>query len=147
MGSVADILNQKQGQRLQCTHPNETVLAATQKMNEHSIGALLVIDDSESLVGIFTERDVLRRVVALERIPSSVAVGEVMTKDVACCKPDTSTDEASSIFRQYRIRHLPVVDDKGTVQGLISIGDLNAHHTSHQEVTIHYLHEYLHGRT
>ena len=147
MGSVADILNQKQGQSLQCTHPNESVLAATQKMNEHSIGALLVIDDSGSLVGIFTERDVLRRVVAVERAPSAVQVSEVMTSDVAFCKRDTSIDEARGIFRQYRIRHLPVVDDSGTVQGLISIGDLNAHHTNHQEVTIHYLHEYLHGRT
>lgn len=147
MGSVADILNQKQGQRLQWTHPNETVLAATQQMNEHSIGALLVIDDNENLVGIFTERDVLRRVVAVERTPSTVTVGEVMTSNVACCRPETSTEDARSIFRQYRIRHLPVVNDRGAVQGLISIGDLNAHHTNHQEVTIHYLHEYLHGRT
>jgi CBS domain-containing protein len=147
MGSVADILNQKQGHHLQCIHPNDTVLAATQKMNEHHIGALLVIDGSETLVGIFTERDVLRRVVAVERTPSAVAVGEVMTSEVACCRPDTSTDEARSIFRQHRIRHLPVVDNSGTVQGLISIGDLNAHHTNHQEVTIHYLQEYLHGRT
>ena len=70
-----------------------------------------------------------------------------MTTEVACCNPETSTDEARSIFRQYRIRHLPVVDENGKVQGLISIGDLNAHHSNHQEVTIHFLHEYLHGRT
>lgn len=147
MGSVADILNQKQEKSLQSTHPNETVLAATQKMNEYSIGALLVIADGGSLVGIFTERDVLRRIVAAERTPSTVPVGEVMTSEVACCKPETSIDDARNIFRQNRIRHLPVVDDNGTVQGLISIGDLNAHHTNHQEVTIHYLNEYLHGRT
>ena len=147
MGSVTDILNQKQRHSLQATHPHETVLSATQKMNEHSIGALLVIDDDENLVGIFTERDVLRRVVAVERAPSRVQVGEVMTREVACCRPDTSIEDARSIFRQYRIRHLPVVDESGTVQGLISIGDLNAWHSNHQEVTIHFLHEYMLGRT
>jgi CBS domain-containing protein len=146
MGSVADILNQKQGHRLQWTHPSETVLDATQKMNDHGIGALLVIDESGSLVGIFTERDVLRRVVAAELPPASVPVSEVMTCEVACCRPDTSIDDARNIFRQRRIRHLPVVDDDGSVQGLISIGDLNAHHTNYQEVTIHYLHEYMNGR-
>jgi len=147
MGSVTDILNQKRQNSVQSTHPRETVLAATQKMNEHSIGALLVVDDEENLVGIFTERDVLRRVVAAEHAPSTIQVGDVMTTEVACCNPRTSTDEARSIFRQYRIRHLPVVDENGKVQGLISIGDLNAHHSNHQEVTIHFLHEYLHGRT
>ncbi|MBC7965388.1 MAG: CBS domain-containing protein [Fuerstia sp.] len=147
MGNVTDILNQKQRHSLQSTHPHETVLSATQKMNQHSIGALLVIDDDGNLVGIFTERDVLRRVVAAEKAPSRVRVGEVMTAEVACCRPETSIDDARSIFRQHRIRHLPVVDEGGTVQGLISIGDLNAHHSNHQEVTIHFLHEYMHGRT
>ncbi len=147
MGSVADILAQKQGHALQTTRPDETVLSATQKMNDHSIGALLVVDDQDSLVGIFTERDVLRRIVAAERAPASVMVSEVMTTEVAYCKSDTSVDDARSIFRQFRIRHLPVLDSEGKVHGLISIGDLNAHHTNHQEVTIHFLHEYLHGRT
>ena len=147
MGTVADVLSQKQGNRLQWTSPDATVLAATQQMNEHGIGALLVMDDQKRLVGIFTERDVLRRVVAVELAPSAVTVAKVMTTEVACCTPDTTIDDAGSIFRQYRIRHLPVVDGNGDVQGLISIGDLNAHHTNHQAVTIHYLHEYLHGRT
>lgn len=147
MGSVAEILSQKRGASLQWILPDETVLAATQQMNEHGIGALLVVDRDENLIGIFTERDVLRRVIAAELVPATVQVGEVMTCDVACCTPETSIDEASSIFRQHRIRHMPVVNEDGEVQGIISIGDLNAHHANHQEVTIHYLHEYLHGRT
>lgn len=147
MGNVAELLSQKQGNRLQWTRADATVLAATQQMNEHGIGALLVFDEQKSLIGIFTERDVLRRVVAAERVPSAVRVGDVMTSEVACCTPTTSIDEARNIFRQHRIRHLPVINDSGAVQGLISIGDLNAHDTNHKEVTIHYLHEYLHGRT
>ncbi len=146
MGTVADILRQKSGQRLLSILPSESVLTATQLMNEHSVGALLVMDRDDSLVGIFTERDVLRRVVAMEVAPSSVAVGDVMTTEVACCTPDTTIDDARSVLRQYRIRHLPVITDDGEVEGLISIGDLNAYHSNYQEVTIHYLHEYMLGR-
>lgn len=145
MGAVREILQQKQARSLQCTRPDETVLTATQRMNEFSIGALLVMDQGR-LVGIFTERDVLRRVVAAELAPAAVHVAEVMTTSIACCTPDSSVDDARNIFRQHRIRHLPVVNSQGEVQGLISIGDLNAYDAIHQEVTIHFLHEYLHGR-
>ena len=85
MGTVRDILNQQQRHALQSIHPSETVLAATQKMNKFSIGALLVIDNEENLVGIFTERDVLNRVVAAQLDSCSTLVGEVMTQPVAVC--------------------------------------------------------------
>lgn len=145
MGTVQDILDQKKSFGLLSTSPQETVLQATQRMNEHSVGALLVIEE-QRIVGIFTERDVLRRVVALELVPSSVKVGEVMTQEVACCTLDTSIDEAQNLMRQYRVRHLPVVDEFGDVRGILSIGDLNAFHASNQQVEIHYLQEYLFGR-
>ena len=144
MGTVSEILKQKHNSPLRCARPDETVLAATQRMNEHSIGALLVMDQ-DRLVGIFTERDVLRRVVAAELPPATVLVGDAMTKDVAYCTPETSIEDARRIFSQHRIRHLPVVSTQGKIQGLISIGDLNAYHANNQEVTIHYMHEYLLG--
>ncbi|HET6425382.1 MAG TPA: CBS domain-containing protein [Planctomycetaceae bacterium] len=146
MGCVADILREKPDQALHTIHPRASVLTATQQMNAAGIGAILVMDDDEMLVGIFTERDVLRRVIAAELLPASIPVGDVMTNEVACCAPETSVDDARSIFRQYRVRHLPVIDRDGNVVGLISIGDLNAHLSNHQEVTIHYLHEYMLGR-
>jgi signal-transduction protein with cAMP-binding, CBS, and nucleotidyltransferase domain len=145
MGSVCDILQQKQSGALRCVEPQETVLNATQRMNEHGIGALLVMEN-DRLVGIFTERDVLRRVVAAELAPASVKVADVMTTNIACCTPETSIDDARNVFRQHRIRHLPIVNSDGNVLGMISIGDLNAYDAIHQEVTIHFLHEYLHGR-
>lgn len=145
MGAVSEILLQKQENALRCTRPDDSVLRATQRMNEHGIGALLVMDQRR-LVGIFTERDVLRRVVAAELAPATVRVAEVMTTEIVYCTPDTDIDDVRNIFRQHRVRHLPVVDEDGEVQGLISIGDLNAYDAVHQEVTIHFLHEYLHGR-
>ena len=98
------------------------------------------------MVGIFTERDVLRRVVGRQLDPAAVRVAESMTTRVVCCTPATSIEEARELMKTRRVRHLPILDAEGEVVGVVSIGDLNAHLSTHQEVTIHYLHEYLHGR-
>lgn len=145
METVNEILRQKQSRRLLCANPSESVLETTQRMNEYGVGAILIMEE-DRIVGIFTERDVLRRIVVEERMPSAVTVGEVMTTDVACVTLDTTIDEARNLMMQYRIRHAPVVDDEGDVKGILSIGDLNAYHASKQEVAVHFLYEYLHGR-
>jgi CBS domain-containing protein len=142
--TVRDILSIK-GSTIHSIHAGASVLEATRKMNQHKIGAMVVTHD-EQVVGIFTERDVLRRVVAEQRSPSSLTVGEVMTTEVICCKPDTELDEASAIMKDNRIRHLPVCDEDGRLIGLISIGDLNAAHASTQEQTLHFLNDYIYGR-
>lgn len=146
MATVNDLLKAKAGRPVLTIEQTETVLAATQRMNEHSIGALLVTDGGR-LCGIFTERDVLRRIVAAQRDPAATLVRDVMTTNMACASPDTSVDDARSIFKSHRIRHLPVVSSDGELVGMISIGDLNAHLANDREVTLHFLHEYLHGRT
>ena len=122
-----------------------TVLEATQKMNRHRIGSLMVTD-GDRMVGILSERDILTRVVAEEKNPRQVKVADAMTSDVVVVSPDTSIEDASSIMQTRRVRHLPVCDNDGHLLGLISIGDLNARHASDQEVTILHLHEYLYGR-
>lgn len=144
MPTVLDILASK-GSHVATIAPTATVLEATTKMNERKIGAL-VVQDQERVVGIFTERDVLRRVVAAERAPRDTRVGEVMTRDVVCCSPDTDLEDASRIMRDQRVRHLPVCDGDGGLSGLISIGDLNALHASTQEAQIHFLNDYVYGR-
>jgi len=122
-----------------------TVLDATRKMNEQKIGALIIMDQGR-VAGMFTERDVLRRVVAEERSPAKLLVDEVMTDKVLCVPPDTDIDEAGEIMLKKRIRHLPVCDDGGQLMGMISIGDLNAYHQTHQQQTIHFLNDYIYGR-
>jgi len=144
MSNVSDILAHK-GKQVYCVSPHATALEAAQLMNQHQIGALVVIDDGQ-IIGMFTERDVLRRVVVARRDPAQVPIGEVMTQPVACCRPDTPIDEARSVFKNRRIRHLPVIDQERRVLGLISIGDLNAHENHAQETTIHYMREYIYGR-
>ena len=146
MPTVSDLLRVKAERPILTIEQGETVLLATQRMNEHSVGALLVTD-SGRLCGIFTERDVLRRVVAAQRNPAETHVCDVMTTNMACASPDTSVDDARSIFKTHRIRHLPVVGNDGELVGVVSIGDLNAHLANDREVTLHFLNEYLHGRT
>jgi CBS domain-containing protein len=144
MPTALDILKNKGG-TVYSTSPQSTVLDAVQKMNQQKLGALVVME-GERFVGIFTERDVLRRVVGEQRSPRDTTVGEVMTREIICCAPNTELDEISAIMKQRRIRHLPVCDDEGHLQGLISIGDVNAFHASHQEAQITFLSEYIYGR-
>jgi CBS domain-containing protein len=144
MAAVKEILINKGGQVLS-TGPEVSVYDAAQVMNEHKIGSLLVME-GEQLVGIFTERDILRRVVAQRRDPVETRVADVMTREVMVCRPHTPLDEARGSMMNRRIRHLPVVDDDGRVLGMISIGDLNAHAHHSQEQTIHLLHQYIYGQ-
>ena len=146
MATVSDLLHTKAGRPVETIERSATVLAATQRMDQHSIGALIITDGGR-MCGIFTERDVLRRVVVAQRDPTETLVGDVMTSNMACCSLDMSVDDARSTLMTHRIRHLPVVGNNGELLGLISIGDLNAHLANDREVTLHFLHEYLHGRT
>ena len=125
---------------------SKTSLADTiEIMQKNGVGAVLV-SDQERLSGIFTERDVLCRVIADELSPAKVTLGEVMTTDVICVNPQTDINEAAAIMQQKKIRHLPVCTETGKIAGMISIGDLNAFHASNQEQTIHFLNDYIYGR-
>ena len=144
MPTVQDVLAVK-GAMVHSIDPSATVLEATQKMNQYKLGALLAMAESH-VAGMFTERDVLRRVVAEQRDPSTTTVGEVMTVEVICCKPEDDLDEISAVMQQKRVRHVPVCDNSGRIVGMISIGDVNAHHASHQEAHINFLSDYIYGR-
>ena len=145
MPTIKDVLSEK-GSDVLSIRKDATVLEAAILMNEQRTGSVLVVTD-EQVDGIFTERDVLRRVVGEQRDPASTTVEQVMTTDLTCCEPDTPVEQARAAMRNRRIRHLPVVDDQGKVHGIVSIGDLNAHHLDAQELTIHFMREYLYGQT
>jgi CBS domain-containing protein len=102
--------------------PESSVTECVKRMNELKIGAMLVMDN-ERLIGIFTERDAITRVLGAGLDPNDTAISSVMTSDPVCVSPSTSLEEAMSIVSSRRIRHLPVVED-GKVLGLVSSGDL-----------------------
>ncbi|MDP7348756.1 MAG: CBS domain-containing protein, partial [Phycisphaeraceae bacterium] len=81
-----------------------------------------------------------------KRDSAGTLVEDVMTTELACCKPDTSIEEARAFMRSKKVRHLPVIDSDGKLHGLISIGDLNAWHLETQEQTITYLQQYIYGQ-
>ena len=95
MPAVQDILSRK-GSAIISVTPQETVLRAAQLMNERGIGGLVVIEGGR-LAGIFTERDILRRVVAQQRDPDATKVAEVMTAPVTACAPETFVDECAAM--------------------------------------------------
>jgi CBS domain-containing protein len=144
MANVRDVLAVK-GSEVLTIEAEATVLDATRRMNEHQVGAIVVMDAPGNVVGIFSERDVLRRVVAEQRDPATTAVREVMTERVVCCPLETDLHEVQALMRSQRIRHLPVIED-GKLVGLVSIRDVNDHFATDREVHIHYLHEYIYGR-
>ena len=120
--SIASLLDGK-GRALHAVPVNVTVFEAVQKMNQHRIGAVLVMN-GESLAGIFTERDVLIRVIAAGLDPRAIPVREVMTAKVLTVEPEATVQQVMEIFADKRCRHLPVVRG-GKLQGLVSIGDVS----------------------
>ncbi|MCG3179040.1 MAG: Inosine-5'-monophosphate dehydrogenase [Phycisphaerae bacterium] len=142
MRTVQHILERKSGD-VAHIDADASVLDAAHLMNRRRIGAV-VVTRGQTVIGIFTERDVLNRVVAAEKAPADTLVREVMTSPVACCRPDTPLDECRSVMRNKRIRHLPVVAEDRLV-GIISIGDLNEDERATQDETIYWLNEYMYG--
>jgi CBS domain-containing protein len=147
---TAQLILDKKGSDVATIDRNATVVEAAAMMNAKKIGAL-VVSDGDKIVGIFTERDILIRVVAAEKVssekvPWKIRVGDVMTSPMACCRRDTPLEECRAVMSHKRIRHLPVVEE-GRLYGIISSGDILAFEVANQQNTIEYLHEYLYGRT
>lgn len=118
---IAEILRSK-GSAVQTVPPATTVCELIGDFARHNIGAMVVVD-AGTVVGIVTERDVVRQL--HERGPSVLVAraAEVMTRDVATCLPTDSVDSLAATMTERRIRHLPVVVD-GRLVGIVSIGDV-----------------------
>ncbi len=121
--------------------PEAPVAEAVRRMNDHHVGSLLVID-AGTLLGIFTERDVLVRVVDKGLDPRTTVVEEVMTDELITVSPNTTVHEAMHIVTRRRCRHLPVVEH-GEVIGMISIGDLTRWMVRDQRDMIEHLERYI----
>ncbi len=142
MYTVQHILDKK-GSSVATIDADATVLDAATLMNERHIGAL-VVTRHDKVIGIFTERDILNRVVAAQISPAKTLVKDVMTTPVACCSRNTKETECRAVMRKKRIRHLTVVEEDRLVV-IISIGDIIEDESAEKDDTIHYLHEYLYG--
>ena len=137
---VTRILDQK-SEAVEAISPRATISDAVNRMNDRNIGSVLIMDN-DRLVGIFTERDVLTRVVPNQLDASKIPVGEVMTRQPITIAPSTTIEEAMMVVSDTRRRHLPVVQG-GRVLGVISIGDLTRYVVRDQKRTIEDLIDYV----
>jgi CBS domain-containing protein len=141
MPTVSWLLSKRSSERLATCTVDDTVLDAAVLMNERSIGSVAILDD-DRLAGIFTERDILRRVVAAGCDPATTRLGDVMSTPVTVAASNTPLSLLATIMRDAHIRHIPVVEDNKPI-AMISIGDLNKAHADEQDETIHALEAYV----
>ncbi len=140
MPSVKDLLARK-GNAVIAVAPENTVLDAAHIMNEKGIGGVVVMHDT-ALVGIFTERDIMRRVVAATRDPKTTLVSDVMTTECLTITADMQVAECRALMTTRRIRHLPVMHDGGLV-GVVTSGDILAFEVAEAEAQIEQLQRYV----
>ncbi len=112
----------EQGEAIHSVGPDTSVTECVRLMTAENIGALIVMDGGQ-LLGIFTERDALNKVLAAGLEPGNTKVSAVMTKDPFCVPPTTTVADAMEVITTRRFRHLPIVDN-GKVLAVISSGDL-----------------------
>ena len=147
MPKVRDLLARKSARGVPTAvvsiDPESTVLAAAQLMTARGIGGLLVLEGGQ-LAGIFTERDILRRVVGGQRDPAATRVREVMTTPVLTVTPETSVAECRALYTGRRIRHLPVVGAEGLC-GVVTSGDVLAFESDEQRAAIEHLEGYVYN--
>jgi CBS domain-containing protein len=122
MQTTLDKVLRDKGDKVFTIQPGATVLEAVREMNQKRIGSLLVTDQ-DRVVGVFSERDVLCRIVDRERDPAATTVADVMTRELVVVKPSMTVEEAMSVCTEKRCRHLPVMEND-RLEGVVSIGDL-----------------------
>lgn len=143
MSTVRNILAGKGSDVATIPH-DRSALDAAKVMHDSHIGSVLVMRDGK-IAGIFTERDLMNRIVAEQRDAATTQVVQVMTERITCCSPDTTLDACRSAMTKNRIRHLPVVDNDGNLVGIISSGDILARELKDTEETLQFLHDYISG--
>jgi CBS domain-containing protein len=141
MDRVQEILDRK-NTSVVTVGEDATVLEAAVLMNEHAVGALMVVEGA-NVLGVVSERDVLRGVVAARGDPAQTPVSAIMTSPFYACGPETTLTEAREVMRSHRVRHLPVIGDGERLLGIISLGDLNAWKLDEARQTIEELYAYL----
>lgn len=131
-------------QSLATLNPADSVMDAVTMMTERRIGAVIILDNSARLAGIFTERDLVNRVVAKKRDPAHTALSDVMTGNPDTLSPDDTALNALDLMSAHRYRHLPVVDGDKVV-GMVSIRDLFATVKSELEEDLRDRDKYIFG--
>jgi CBS domain-containing protein len=140
---IKDILRDK-GADVVTVGGSATVHDAVMRLNKHNVGSLVVTADNDIVVGIITERDILREVAErCDKIVDRLVI-DVMSRDVIIGVPEDDLGYVIGIMTKNRIRHLPVMDDSG-LAGIVSIGDVVRAHLQNAVYENRMLRDYIHG--
>jgi CBS domain-containing protein len=139
---IADIITSKGGRVVTIT-PTVTVLEAVKIMMEERIGAVVINDDKGNLAGILSERDIVQGLAAHGGNVVSKPVGELMRCNILTCGPEENLLKAMALMTDRRIRHVPVVDSSGRLDGIISVGDVVKGHIEEVESEANALRDYI----
>ena len=141
MKTVRQLLASK-GTAVQTIGPDATVYEALEKMAEHDVGALVVLDESGNVVGLMSERDYARKVILVGRASRDMKVREIMTPEPQTVTSEQNVQACMEAMTDRRFRHLPVVEN-GQLAGIISIGDVVKTIMEEQRETIEELEHYI----
>lgn len=106
-----------------CVTPESTVKDCAKIMCNNHVGCIPVCDNTENVVGLVTDRDLILRTIACDKDANNVPVSEIMTCKVCCCTPETDINQAEELMSTNQIRRLPVIENNKIV-GIITLGDL-----------------------
>jgi CBS domain-containing protein len=145
MMQVHHILSVK-GDAVATVGPDAPISDAVEQLRERGVGALVVSTDGRRIEGIVSERDVVRRLAVDGPNIMDLPVRAVMTEEVMTCSGSDDMDVLMRSMTDHRVRHLPVVDDAGTLAGIVSIGDVVKARLSELENENQALFDYIQGR-
>ena len=141
MTTVERVLDSK-GRQVFTVGPGATVHEAVEEMAKYGVGAMVVVDAKNKLVGIVSERDLLHKVVLTEKKSRELKVRDIMSRPRWTITPDQKIDECMALMTENRIRHLPVLQ-KNKLVGLISIGDVVKYLMNEKDFIINQLEAYI----
>jgi CBS domain-containing protein len=142
MTRIEDFLKQNKDRKIWTISKDESVRQALTLMSEKNIGAIIIVDNNDFPIGIFSERDYARKIVLKGKSSKGTLLDEVMTKELITVNRDYKIDQCMEIMTEKKIRHLPILEDKKIV-GIISIGDVLKIMIKEQKDLINHLQKFI----
>ena len=144
MLTVKQLLQLKKDESTYSVSPQASVFDALKLMAEKNLGAVMVVDENNQMIGIFTERDYARKIVLKGKTSLETPINEIMTSEMVTISPDQTLEECMNLMTKWHIRHLPILE-KGRLIGMVSMRDVVEVLLSMKEGTIASLENYILG--
>ena len=142
MAKLEDFIKLNKNRQIWTISKDKSVMQALILMSEENIGAIIIVDDNDFPIGIFSERDYARKIILKGKSSKDTLLDEVMTKELITVTRDYKIDQCMEIMNEKRIRHLPVLENKKIV-GIISIGDVLKIMIKEQKELIDHLQKFI----